>query len=201
MGVPSILFLSLVVVLLYAPTLCVKVDYSKSASYQFGEYVQKSFGMAENGVISIDYNVYPQDPSLPYESYALILILNDAQQRNWYSLLDNSEADIVDNIDGLCNQPSLQRIQPWGAGRANLTITPSIGSDLFTVVVLQCRVGDSDNPVTVEVDLSMVNARPEGSGTSHLPIQFVMLTRVFQGFIIAYSLLVVGILGQYYSAT
>lgn len=200
MGVSTAIFLSAICLLLILCAQSVKVTYLTTSSEQFGEYVQKSFGMAERGLITIHYNVYPQDSSLPYDSYVLLLVLNNAQQKNWYSALDDSSID-GDNINSLCSQPSLRRIEAWGEQKLNITIDESIGSNLFSVAVLQCRTGYASNPVTVSVKLHMVNARPEGDGHSHLPIQFVMLTRVYEGFLIAYVLLLLGLAAQFYFAS
>jgi hypothetical protein len=193
--------LFLVLLLCISNISSVKETFKKTSSQQFGANVVKAFGMAENGLIKISYNVHPTDPSLPYQSYVVIVLLDEAQQVNWYSDLDGSESLISNNIGSLCNQPSLKRIHAVGEGKVNFTISQSVGSNRFTVAVLQCRAGYTNNPVAVSLKLHMLNARPSGDGYSHLPIQYAMLTRFYEGLVIMYCLMLVGILSQFYFAT
>eukprot|EP01039_Chlorochromonas_danica_P001719 gene1718-1878_t len=150
----------------------VKIDYNKESSEKFGEILQRSF------------------------------VLTEDQRKNWYSTLQDSDSVIASNMNSICNQPSLRRFYLWGEGKVNMTIDASIGASLLSVAVLQCRDGVADNPVTVDINLRMLNPRPHSEdGHSHLPIEYVTLTRVYEGFVIAYSLMLAAFLAQVYFAT
>eukprot|EP01031_Cornospumella_fuschlensis_P047275 gene47275-57905_t len=136
--------------------------------------------MAIGGRINLQYSVSAQNSSLPCESYILLLVINDNQRDNYYSVLDESQSDIKAAMSSLCNYPSVIRITaPVGQDEQfTLDITQSLGgSDLYSIVVLQCRSGLGSNPVSVSIKADMVNIRPSGDGISHLSIEDVNMTR------------------------
>ncbi|RYH32723.1 hypothetical protein EON65_00045 [archaeon] len=197
----SLLLFSLIFLAHVQYSECVKETYDKTSASQYGAYVQKDFGMAIGGYIQLQYSVSAQNSSLPYDSYILLLIINGKQRDNYYSTLEQSESDIVAAMPSLCNYPSVLRIAaPVGQqDQVTLDITQSLGgSDLYSVVILQCRSGVESNPVTVSIKADMLNIRPSGDGVSHLSIEDVNMTRIYQGLIIMYSLMLLGLIGQFY---
>lgn len=168
----------------------IKSNFESTSSKVFGSYLQSSFGMAGNGQISIKYDVNALYSGMDYTSYVLVLIVTEAQKNGWYSGMSNAPV----NIYTLCNAPSQYRERVYGTGTISFNVT---GSDRFSVLVLQCLNGNSNNPVKTKIDLSMVNARPLKDGYQHLPIQDVMYVRVLEGELILYVFLLIGLIGQY----
>lgn len=169
--------------------LAVKTSFEIQSINTYAASIEQSFGMAGNGAISIDYNVNAAHDGA-YVSYVLILILTEAQRLGWYSTINNSPG----TVNNICNQPSLFRQRIYGDGTINFDVT---STDRYSVLVAQCLASTPGNPIKVNVDLSMTNARPASDGVSHLPIQNVMYVRVLEGEVILYVLLMVGLVGQF----
>jgi hypothetical protein len=174
----------------------VKETYTKTSSSQFADLVVEEFGMAVGGRIDIQYNVFPQDGSKTFRSYMILVILTHDQNYGWYGDIGKSNPDITT----MCQQPSTTRNRILGSGNIALDIDASIGEDRFSVAVLQCYDGLESNPVTVEVTAVLQNPRPMSDEWSHMPIQLVMETRVIEGELIIFALLILGMCGQIYVA-
>ena len=176
------------------PTYALKATYSKTSSATFSALVVDDFGMAVGGKISLDYNVYAEDSAKPYESYMILLILTHDQLNGWYDQLGSSSADLTT----MCQQPSMLREKAYGTGSISFDIVPSVGENRYSVGVIQCWTGYADNPVHIDLTAVLLNPRPESSEYSHLSIERVMETRVVEGLIIIYALLIAGMCGQIY---
>ena len=170
-------------------TYAVKGTFQQTSSNVYGNYLQQSFGMAERGLISLEYNVKASDQLIPYQSYLIVLILTEAQKLGWYGGMSNVQS----NINTLCNQPSLFRQKIYGQGSINFETQ---NTDRYSVLVLQCFQGYSNNPISASVTYSMTNARPVGNGYSHMAIQDVTYVRILEGEIILYVLMLAGLIGQ-----
>jgi hypothetical protein len=162
----------------------------------FADLVVSEFGMAVGGKIDIDYNVFVQDKTKNYRSYVVLLVLTHDENEGWYGDIGGSNPDITT----MCQQPSTLRERVFGSGSITLDIDPSIGENRFSVAVLQCYEGYADNPVSVDVTAVLRNPRPMSDELSHMPIQMVMETRVLEGELIIFALLIVGMAGQIYIA-
>jgi hypothetical protein len=174
----------------------VKKTFSKSSSGQFADLVVKEFGMAVGGTVDIEYNVFAQNEAQNYRSYVILLVLTHDQNEGWYGDIGNSNPDVTT----MCQQPSTVRQRVYGSGSITLDIDASIGENRFSVAVLQCFEGYSDNPVTVDVTAVLKNPRPMSDEYSHLAIQLVMETRILEGELIVFALLILGMAGQIYIA-
>jgi hypothetical protein len=167
-------------------------------------YYQRKFGLAQGGIINLEYKTSAVDDTLPLNAYTLILLINDKQRVGFYKSLENSKKRVTDpnSVSNLCMQPSLERIVLIGAtsGSYNLTIDSSYGADLYSVILLQCRTFSSDETsVKVDIKLEMKNLRPDHeTGYSQLPIHHVTLLSFYQGEAIALMLLCLLLLGQFY---
>ena len=175
-----------------------------SANY-FAQYVQKSFGLADDGRIEIDYDIRVKDENLGYNNYILIIIMNEEQRLDYYDDIGGSSSKINSNIDYLCTLPSMHRqiIQTLPAsGSYNYTISKSNGgTDQYTVAVLQCRSSTQQgNSIHAYVKATTKNIDPSGTGYNQLDIQDVMLVRLYLGEIFIYTLLLIGIVAQIYFA-
>lgn len=178
----------------------IKETYSKQRSGIYGDFIVTDFGMAVGGVVEVDYNVRPKNASAPSDSYLLLLIMSSEQKDGWYGGLDKSDTDVTNNVNKLCNQPAMLRREIFGSGSIKFDIDYAVGLDRYSVGLLQCRQGYSNNPMSVDVTLNMKNARPESNHYSHFPIEQVMEVRVLQGEMIIYALLILGMCGQLYVA-
>jgi hypothetical protein len=167
----------------------IKVDTNVVTTEFYGTFVAESFGMAANGIIEIDYNVVAQNLSTTYNGYTMILIITEDQRTAWYSSL-NSQS---------CNQPSYLRRQIFGNGKLNFTIDSRIGSNLYSVVLLQCLTSEY-NPIQINLNTQLLNPRPLGTGYSHMSINNVLEVRVYEGSLIMYCLLLLGLVLQLYFA-
>ncbi len=155
--------------------------------------------MASRGLVKIKYDVLATNGTEPYESYVVILILNEAQRSSWYNGLDKTVSS--SNIASYCSQPSLLRKLVYGTDTIFYEIDSALGSDQYSVAVLQCLSSVTNNPVSVNVHASMKNVRPESDTEySQLPIDEVLYPRILEGETIVYSLLIAGLLGQIYLA-
>ncbi len=177
-----------------------KETYSKTRSGIFGDFIVTDFGMAVGGVVEVDYNVRPQNVSAPSDSYLLLLIMSSQQKDGWYGGLGKSDTDVTQNINNLCNQPAMLRREIFGSGSIKFDIDYAVGLDQYSVGLLQCREGYTNNPVSIDLTLNMKNARPESDSYSHFPIEQVMEVRVLQGELILYALMILGMCGQLYVA-
>ena len=181
-------------------SLGVKSTFFYQNSGVFGSYLHQDFGMAVGGVIDVDYNVYPQDSSAPFESYMLLLVITHSQGSSWYSELQDGDLPISQNINNLCNEPSMFRKTIFGSGSAQFNIDYNVGVGQYSVVLLQCRQGNVNNPVNADITLYMKNPRPHSNEYSHYGIEDVMQVRVLEGEMIIYALLVLGMCGQLFLA-
>lgn len=196
----SILFCTLLLISFIGASYGIKETYSKQRSGIFGDYLVNDFGMAVGGVIQVDYHVVPKYQTEQFDSYLLLLVISSDQKDSWYDGLGDSDGDVTKNINMLCNQPAVYRQELFGSGTINFDISYSVGVDRFSVGVLQCRAGNSENPISMDITVEMKNARPNSDEYSHFPIQQVMQVRVLEGELILYALMIVGMIGQIYVA-
>jgi hypothetical protein len=180
-------------------TTSVRETFNKISSDVYGLLLTKSFGMASRGLVKIKYEISATNDTAPYESYVVILILNEMQRTSWYNGLDK---DVSSNsIASYCSQPSLVRKLVYGSDTIFYEIDSSLGSDQYSVAVLQCLSSLENNPVSVHVHATMKNVRPESDTEySELSIEEVLYPRILEGETIVYSLLIAGLLGQIYLA-
>lgn len=192
----KLIFLAALVLLsLYCSAIKQTTDHKSGGV--FGKILVSRFGLAEGGLIEVDYDVSAQHEDQPYESYMLINIMTNAERNNWYYQLDDSESTIKANINSLCSQPAILRRVVYGKGKLSLRVDSSIGRDRFSVALLQCRDGSNGNPVRADITVEMRNPRPDSDdGYSHLAIEDVMVVRVVEGELIIYSLFILGLIGQ-----
>lgn len=187
----------------------------------FAEFNQASFGMASGGVIEGTYSVQPSNPQLPFGSHLIILILTESQKAGWYGDASSSDPLTDGQIANMCEKPSSRRITLSGAGSGNFSYPiNSLEGDQYSVLLLQCYksrsspanlrlpTSPSDNPVNIDVTISMKNALPRPSGSTQnspgqntytytfLPINNVMMLHVYVGELIVYFFFFIGLLGQ-----
>lgn len=183
---------SLVIILLLWLTVNVNsliTDFGVTSSNTYASQIVGSFGMAAEGKIDITYSVHAQNESTNFNSYFVLIILSEAEKLGWY---DGN----LQNTKTVCNQPSLLRDRVYGNG--NITFTTKV-ADRYSILAMQCRSALVNNPITASVHVSMRNANPTSSTSySHLEIQDVMTLRVMEGELIIYSILFVGLVGQFY---
>ena len=178
----------------------IKVTYTSEKSGIYGDFLVNDFGMAVGGIIEVDYSVAPKDITEPFDSYLVLLILSSDQKDSWYGGLGDSDNTVTKNINTLCNQPAMLRKELIGSGSVSFDINYAVGTDRYSVALLQCRTSSSNNPISVDITLVMKNARPDSVNYSHFPIEQVMEVRVLEGELIVYALLILGMCGQLYVA-
>jgi hypothetical protein len=161
-----------------------KESFSSHSKDTFSTLFVKDFGMTTQGKIDISYSVTPQTN---VSSYIVLVAVTENQRQGWYSGIGQS-----DSISTVCNQPSLLRILLSNDG--NITWAPPIVGQ-YSLIVMQCR--PSSDYVKVSLNVDMQNVLSDGS-RSYLAVEDVMLIRLFQGELLIYSLLIAGLLGQYY---
>lgn len=227
-GYLVVVFCSLLLWLYCLPTVqAVKGHYTFTEKTTYGRYLEKSFGLAERGIIEMNYYMTVEDTSLPYDSYLMLLVLTEKEKSSWFAVLEESDSSIRSKMSTLCTNPSWRRIlvttenTKENKGHFNLTIGTESGiglsgtsSDQFTLVALQCRDSFADNAVTLHVHYEMKNARPSDDSTtttsissstvdtsyySHLAIEEVMLVRFYGGSIIIYTMFTIGIAAMIYT--
>ncbi len=209
----SVFFLSYLTLYL---TYAVKGSFEDTGSQSFGRLIHKNFGMAEGGIITMNYHVMAKNPLVPYTSYVLILILTEDEFNGWYGGLD-TDKNVYGDMSNYCSLPSWKRLLILDAdnyhGQFNMTVNSDSGSNRFSIALLQCKVGSSANPVTILFSYEMKNRRPTTpleqqnnyqvdflGDYSHLAIEDVNLERFYGGTIIMYTLLTVGMLAMIYHA-
>lgn len=183
-----------------------KYDKQYLLSEPFSEYVAVNFGLAVGGVIDISYNVNTSYNDSVSNSYVLLLVINEKQKNNWYGNIgstsnsNNDQTQIQNKIYNLCTQPSTLRRQLFNSGNFFLEINEELGSDRYSVALLQCKLGNRASPVAATINAELKNPRPKSDGYSQLPIEEVILPRVLGGELILYALLILGSIGQIYYA-
>lgn len=197
---PLILLRILLLFYLFSLSEAIVSSVTETSSGTFGTWVQKKVGLAINGIVNIDYDISLKDNTLSYESYILILVISEDQRVGYYTNLDKSDSTISSNINSLCTAPSMHRKILTTAplsGSYNFTVNYNNGAtDIYSVALLQCRSGYSSNPVRAHVQVTTKNPAPRGDSYNQLPIDLVMLVRLYLGEIFVYSLLLLGIIGQ-----
>lgn len=174
--------------------------YENTKSSKFGEFITQDFGMAVGGTIEINYDVGPQDSAQKFDSYVILVVTTHDQLEGWYGDMKDADGADSGSVSTLCGQPSTFRQELIGTGSLSYEIDYSIGENRFSVGVLQCRAGYESNPVSVNVELTMKNPRPQSSEMSHYSIEHVMTIRVLEGELIIYALMILGMAGQIYLA-
>jgi hypothetical protein len=178
-------------------------------------YLIRNFGLAQGGIIYLEYKTSAVDDTLPLNAYTLILLINDKQHVGFYKSLENSKKKVTDpnSVSNLCMQPSLERIVLIGAtsGSYNLTIDSSYGADLYSVILLQCRTFSTNDFSSVNFHISfyLMNPRPPSLHHSqhhtsskqpsyheytHFPIEQVTFLSTQIGILIAVNLLTLAML-------
>lgn len=190
------------------------------SNIQWASTVVEKFAMAKNGIISIDYNVYVENSTLPFNSYVLILITGEIVSNGYFYNMP-SESNIIyntnANINYLCSKPSLYRNVIYGSGTINFQLnSPNVMySDRYSIYILQCydniyTNSNIINNIVVNIETSLVNIRPNNNNInelqlnsienynniSHLPINYVFTTRMYIVLIIIHLLILFGLFGQ-----
>lgn len=174
--------------------------YSSSSTGYFSTFIVSNFGMARGGQINIDYDISSTalSPTTISNSYILLLILNGQQAGNgWYnSIGSSSQSDLAT----LCTQPSQFRQQLTNAGNITYNISLMHGEvSQYAVALMQCRsIASLSDSIDISVTVSMLNPQPYSSDFSHLPIDEVVVTKVLEGEIIVYFLMILAMMVQYY---
>ena len=151
--------------------------FTKISTGVFTQIITESFGMSDRGQVDITYSIGPKSGVSYPASPLLIAIINEGQKYGYYSNL----------AQNTCNFPTLFREVIYGNG--NLTYyTPS--ADLYTVLIMQCRDGNPLSPVSANVQVTMKNPKPTGSGYQYLPINVVSYISILEGLIICYCILI-----------
>jgi hypothetical protein len=169
----------------------------ESSSSPFAKAVVKKFGMAIGGQISIEYSVYPQNPSVESDGYVLILVTTETEREGFYSDIGESTVTNPNSVANLCMQPSMARIFASNSGSFNMTIADNFESEQYSILLLQCRSGSATNPLQISVTINMKNPHPTDSSFTHLAIEDVNLLRIFGGEGILYMLFLLLIAGQF----
>lgn len=149
----------------------------------FTQIISESFGMSDQGQIDVSYSIGPK-VNVPFPSSPLlIVIINEGQKNGYYANLSPNS----------CNLPSLFREVVYGSG--NITYYTS-GADLYSVLIMQCRNGNPLSPVSANVQVTMKNPKPTGSGYQYLPINIVSYISILEGLIICYCILIGALMFQ-----
>ena len=153
-------------------------EFSTVSTNIFTQIITESFGMSDQGQIDITYSIGPESGISYPASPLLIAIINEGQKYGYYSNL----------AQNTCNLPTLFREVIYGNG--NITYYTSEGADLYTVLIMQCRNGNPLSPVSANVQVTMKNPKPNGSGYQYLPINQVSYISILEGLIICYCILI-----------
>lgn len=144
--------------------------------------LRSRFGLVEGGEIRIDYRLSDDEVNL------LVLIVNDHQYFGWYDvpLRDNDASTI-------CGLPSIYREMISGNGTIRYPI-PS--TDKYCLVLASCN--QLTSPVSFHATVEMMNPAVDHDGWNYLPIERVILLRLFIGDFVAFFCLFIVLLGQLY---
>ena len=187
-----ILTLTILCLSLCFTTLCLKQDYSQTfngvSSIFLGE---TGFGLSNQGVIQINYNVVASKSGSASASL-LLIIINSGQLTGYYKDLNSGNA--------MCNSPSLYRQFIYGSG--NISYTTVTGPDQFNVIVMQCINGNPKNPTKSSFSVSMYSPDPKGASAPvhYLSADQITLVTFLEGLLISYCILLFFLGTQIYYA-
>ena len=198
----------IVILVLCTHVMAVRRGIKTSIASPRGSAVVTTFGLAQRGTVAIDYSITlngrttTADDMEKYNFYFIAAVVNEEQRAAYFGdFLETQVFDILD-VETICNAPTIARWQIYGIGNITHTLTGRDSrAERTSAIMLQCREGlaatESSYPVMdVEFDVTMVNARPEGTGVSHLGVEDVMMVRTLEGECIIYCLMLAGLLGQ-----
>jgi len=193
--------------ILLSNSIVVKYD-SIINTYSYSNIIT-SFGMAKDGIITINYrldltnNNNNNNNNNLNEYYLLMVIVTQSQKVGWYSFTINNNNDddgtIATNILQLCNSPSQSRYNLNINNNGNYTYKiPS--NDLYSILLFQCYNGNPLTSLKVELDVSLINIRPinDNSKYTQFAIEEVMVPRVIDAEIILYTIFILGLIFQLY---
>ena len=151
-------------------------------------YLEKSFGMSDQGVIKIDYNIGSSVLNASPAASVLLIIINEGQRLGYYSSTSTPLQ--------ACNYPSLYRQILYGTG--SFTYSTSIRADLYSILLLQCQKGNPNNPTKSLVTTTLSNPYPSSGEGNVQYLSFDQATYVtsLEGVLIAYFILIAGLVGQ-----
>jgi len=212
----SKLFISLLFIVFICGVRGIYVSTDISSEVPWATTLVHMFGMAQGGIISIDYDVTSEDRSVPNESYLLLLVAGEHATRGWYnSMPDQGDFTFASSsVSQYCNTPSLYRNVVSGSGSG--TITHKLGdyntmySDRFSVYALQCLSSNTNSSLvqtlTTHLEVSMVNLLPntpidsvtttDSDHVSHLAISVEFSPRLYEGLLMIHCFLLLGLCGQ-----
>lgn len=181
---------------------------SATASIAYGAAVITKFGLARHGTVTLDYTLKTvsgqnttRDAMDRFNMMFVALILNEDQRSAYFSSFPNEgEAVPISLADAgsYCNDPALARVQMYGTGTYNHTLTGiDARAERTSVVVFQCKQGLGEDGPSIHLDMkvTMTNIRADG-GTDHLGVEDIMVIRTIEGSLIMYSLMLCGLIAQ-----
>ena len=167
------------------------------------------FGMARGGSVKVDYHVrYPDSAegiqnSTSVTKHAMneenllmqLLVVNEDQRRIFYPGF-NFETNNSLSEDA-CMSPVIYRKELYGNG----SITHILGAndpeaDLYSILLVTCTSSRKGFTVNVTTTTTLTNSLPYSTDMSHLPIELMNRMNTDVAFLIAYSFMTVGLLGQ-----
>lgn len=148
----------------------------------FAETLRSRFGLVKEGEIRIDYSIEDNNVNL------IVLIVDDQQYFGWYDVpLSSNDASTI------CTLPSAYREIIHGNGTIRYTV-PS--TDKYYVILALCNKISSSSSFHATVE--MMNPAVDHSGWNYLPIERVLMLRIYIGDFTAFLCLLIVLLGQFY---
>lgn len=196
-----------------------KYDYKKTSNSLFAHFLVQDFGIADNGVLSFNYNTKQLNTSTtfaPNTSLLKLVVMDSSQKGSWYGTLYHTHTTDSNDVRSSCQQPSLySKYLPINSQEDTVFIIGRNFStaNLFSVLLLQCKELDEDNKIEVSVNVEMKNIKSDSNIISapstanydsfnedytYLSIEDTPYLHFFPFEISVYSLLILGICFQIY---
>lgn len=194
-----------------------KYDYTKTSDSLFAHFLVQDFGIADNGILKINYSSKQVNTTTnfsPNSSILKLVILDSTQRGSWYKSLVYAHTTDASDVRLSCQQPSLfsRNIKINSEEEISFVVGRNFSTaNQFSVLLMQCKYLSEDNQVEITVDVETKNIKPDSfiappstssistdENYTYLSIEETPFLHFFPFEISVYALLILGILFQIY---
>ena len=188
----------------------IKVEQNLVLGVPGGVAAVLTFGMARGGTWDFDYSVnyintdgvnttlVTQQVMIERNQMMQLLVVSESQRVAFYDGFSYKTNETMNS--GICNSPVTFRKELYGSGSISHTIGDDSPDSLqYSVLLVSCR-NSKGLSANVSISVVLLNPMPYSSEFTHLPINETAHMTVDIGFIIFYSVMLIGLAVQMWLA-
>ena len=125
-------------------------NYVSTSPNPFAKYLFESFGIAQGGLLEVEYSIHAKNESAPFTSYVVLVTFTEEAKNGWYSGPMDSPSS--SSLSTICNSPSEDRAVIYGDGVYAYNVR---STNRYSVILTQCLQGNQANSINYNVQATI----------------------------------------------